>query len=285
MSVAHQPRAWSRYVAIGDSFTEGMCDPSVEDPEVYAGWADRLAGMLAVVAAEDGRELGYANLAVRGRLLADVVGPQLDAALALQPDLVSIVGGGNDILRPRADIDALAGRLDEAVGRLRAAGADVLMVTPTDPAGAPLVGLTRGRAATYVAHIWSIAQRHEAYVLNQWALTALQDWRMWAEDRIHMTPDGHARVAAEAFKTLGFEPETADWATPLPPLGPPARVDAMREHAAWLRTHVGPWVQRRVTGRSSGDGRSAKRPEVLPVDLRRAFAPTAHRPGHPRITG
>jgi len=278
VSIARDPRSWGRYVAIGDSFTEGMSDPDPASPDgdVYAGWADRLAAMLAVVTAKDDRELRYANLAIRGRLLDDIVTRQVDDALALEPDLVSIVGGGNDILRPRADIDALASRLEGAVARIRATGADVLMATPTDPKDAPLVGLTRGRAATYIAHIVAIAQRHECYLLNQWALTPLKDWRMWSEDRIHMTPDGHERVAAEAFQSLGFPPELADWRTPLPPMAASARSEALRGNVEWARTYVGPWVQRRLTGRSSGDGRAPKYPTLQVVDPRRAFAPSQH---------
>ena len=116
---ATEPRVWTRYVAVGDSFTEGMSDPDPEIPDRYVGWADRLAVDLARYASDAGHQFGYANLAVRGRLLADIVGPQLDAALALEPDLVSIVGGGNDILRPSADVDALAGKLEDAVVRIR----------------------------------------------------------------------------------------------------------------------------------------------------------------------
>ena len=93
-----------------------------------------------------GVDFGYANLAVRGRKLADVVGPQLEDALSLQPDLVSIVGGGNDILRPKADLDGLAARLEAAVARIRATGADVLMATPVDPADAPAASRRRGVA-------------------------------------------------------------------------------------------------------------------------------------------
>jgi len=128
-------RPWRRYVAIGDSFTEGMSDADPRSPGEYVGWADRLAGLLAEVAARDGVAFEYANLAVRGRLLADVTDRQLGDALALAPDLVSIVGGGNDILRPRADMSALAARLEEAVVAIRATGADVLLATPTDPEG------------------------------------------------------------------------------------------------------------------------------------------------------
>ncbi len=163
-----------------------------------------------------GEGFGYANLAVRGRKLADVVGPQLDDALALEPDLVSIVGGGNDILRPKADLDALAAELEEAVARIRASGADVLMATPVDPADAPLVKATRGRAAIHSANIWSIATRHDAHVVDQWGLRALRDWRMWSDDRIHMTSEGHRRVSLAALEALGH-PAEQDWQTPLEP--------------------------------------------------------------------
>lgn len=264
--IASTPRPWSRYVAIGDSFTEGMCDDDPHHEGRYLGWADRLAHRLAVVAAKDERTFSYANLAVRGRLLADIVDRQLPDTLALRPDLVSIVAGGNDSLRPKADVDALAARLDEAVASIRATGADVLMATPTDPRGAPLVGLTAGRAAMYIANLYTIAARHDAYILNQWGLDSLKDWRMWAPDRIHMTPEGHARVAAEAFHSLGFAEGDADWRVPLPPMESLPRREAVRANAQWARTYVGPWVHRRLTGRSSGDNITAKRPTLEIVD-------------------
>ena len=256
-----EPGRWSRYVAVGDSFTEGMSDEDPAAPDRFIGWADRLAAHLAVAVAED---FGYANLAVRGRLLGDIAGRQVDDALALGPDLVSIVGGGNDILRPKADIDALAGELEAAVARIRATGADVLMATPVDPQDAPLVRHTRGRAAIYTAHIWTIARRHDAFVIDQWGMTALRDWRMWAPDRIHMTAEGHRRVALNAFTTLGFDSHDADWSTPLPPAPSISRADAVRANAQWAREYVGPWVQRRLRGQSSGDSVSAKRPTFLP---------------------
>lgn len=260
-SVRPQGQAWTRYVAIGDSFTEGMCDDDPEAPDRFVGWADRLATLLAPHTVE----FGYANLAVRGRLLADVAGPQTGAALLLQPDLVSIVGGGNDILRPRADLDALAAQLEEAVVRLRAGGADVLMATPTDPRDAPVIKATRGRMAIFTAHVWKIAQRHGCYVLNQWSLDFLRDWRMWSQDRIHMTSEAHRRVALAAYATLGHDPTDADWQVPLPPQPQPGRLEVMRDNAQWARVHAGPWVQRRLQGRSSGDSVLPKRPVVTPV--------------------
>jgi len=258
------PRAFTRYVALGDSFTEGLDDPEPNRTNAYVGWADRLAAHLSRSASEDNRPFGYANLAVRGRLLDDIAGQQVDDALALEPDLVSIVGGGNDILRPKADIDALAARLERAVGRLRAGGADVLLATPVDPRNAPLMKATRGRAAIFTAHIWSIARRHDAYVVDQWGMAALLDWRMWAPDRIHLTSEGHRRVALNAFTTLGFTATDIGWADPLPAAVPISRTDAARANAQWAREYVGPWVRRRLRGQSSGDAISAKRPTVTP---------------------
>jgi len=263
---SQKPRAFTRYVAIGDSFTEGMSDADPDHANRYVGWADRLAAHLARTASEGNHNFGYANLAVRGRLLANVVGPQLDDAISLEPDLVSIVGGGNDILRPKADIDALATRLEGAVARLRAGGADVLMATPTDPRDAPLVKATRGRAATYAAHIWSIARRHDAYVIDLWGMGALRDWRLWAPDRIHLTSEGHRRVALNAFSTLGLTVEDDSWAIPLPAAPPISRADAARANAQWAREYVGPWVRRRLRGESSGDAISAKRPTLAPLE-------------------
>lgn len=258
-------RAFSRYVAVGDSFTEGMADADPGRANAYVGWADRLAAHLATMPGEDGSTFGYANLAVRGRLLVDIAGRQVDNALALTPDLVSIVGGGNDILRTKADIDALAARLEDAVTRLRAGGADVLLATPSDPRDAPLIKASRGRAATYTAHIWSIARRHDAYVIDLWGMAALRDWRMWAPDRIHLTSEGHRRVALNAYTALGFTTPDAGWAIPLPAAPPISRADATRANAQWAREYVGPWVQRRLRGQSSGDALSAKRPAVTPL--------------------
>ncbi|HRC00681.1 MAG TPA: SGNH/GDSL hydrolase family protein, partial [Dermatophilaceae bacterium] len=149
MSDDRPVRVWTRYVAIGDSFTEGLVDEDPDAPGVFVGWADRLAEHLDAVAASAGKPFAYANLAIRGRLLADVVGPQLDAALAQGPDLVSIVGGGNDILRPSVDLTEVADRLEAAVVQARAAGADVLLATPTDPRDAGLLSALRTRQAVH----------------------------------------------------------------------------------------------------------------------------------------
>lgn len=258
-------RAWSRYIAIGDSFSEGMSDPDPARPGHYIGWADRLAAALGAQAGGEGRNFTYANLAIRGRKLADITGRQLPLALELEPDLVSIVGGGNDILRPRADIEALAASLERAVAAIRATGADVLLATPTDPREAPLLKHIRGRNAIYTAHIWTIARRHGCAVADLWGNSALRDWRMWGEDRIHLSTTGHERVAASALAALGHGSPDGDWSVPLPDKPAPTRSEQRRSDRDWARSYLRPWVHRRLTGRSSGDGRDAKRPTLAPV--------------------
>jgi lysophospholipase L1-like esterase len=275
-SAATPPPTWARYVALGDSFTEGLWDvPS--DGALCRGWADLLAGHLATRQDAAGAPpLAYANLAVRGRLLRPILREQVPAALSLEPDLVSLVGGGNDMLRPAADPDRLARDLEAAVARFRAAGADVILATGVDTADSPLVRRTRSRVAVLNAHVWSIARRHGAVVVDLWGMRSLRDWRMWSDDRIHLTTEGHRRVAQAALVALGLSPDDPRWDEPLATVPAPPRSQQLREDAEWVREHVVPWMTRRLQGRSSGDTRVAKRPELAPaLDLPLVDAPTA----------
>ena len=196
-------------------------------------------------------------------------------ALEMEPDLVSFVGGANDALRVGVDMDAVAVGLEDAVRRLRATGATVLMSTAVDPRQSPLVRMARGNAAILSANVWTIARRHGAQVIDLWGTRSLQDRRMWSEDRIHLTADGHRRVALQALDVLGIE-HGEDWATPLPSLPSRSRQEAWREDAEWVRAHLVPWVGRRLRGKSSGDGLPAKRPVPMPV----VPPPTPSSPAH-----
>jgi lysophospholipase L1-like esterase len=253
------PVRWTRYIAMGDSFSEGLWDPYPDAPDVQRGWADILAATLSArrIAAGDA-PLEYANLAIRGRKLRQIIAEQLDITIAAQPDLVSLVGGGNDILRAKADVDAISAALEDAVVALRATGADVLMGTGFK-AGAAL-SWTNGRVGIFNANVWSIAQRHGAHVVDLWGMRSLADLRLWSDDRIHLIPEGHQRVANAALVALGLDPEDAAYDVPLDVAPPAAFRETARANAAWMRQHVGPWVKRRLTGSSSGDGRTAKWP-------------------------
>lgn len=257
MSAETSAPKWRKYVAIGDSFSEGLDDVDPQSPESFRGWADMLATRLSERGAGN---FQYANLAIRGRLVADIVENQLPKALELKPDLISLVGGGNDILRPHVNPDILALRIERAVIKIRESGADALLATGMDTKESPIVNKTRGRTALFNANIWSIARRHGAYVLDLWGMRALRDWRMWADDRIHLTTQGHERVSQGALVALGLTPDYSDWDVPLAPEPQPTRGEQLQSNAQWAKTHVLPWATRRLRGKSSGDAKVAKRP-------------------------
>jgi lysophospholipase L1-like esterase len=259
---ASVPRAHAigSYAALGDSFTEGVGDPGADGALV--GWADRFAAALA-----EGRPAGalrYANLAVRGRLLDRIVAEQVPAAVRLAPDLVTFAAGGNDILRPGTDPDDVAERFEAAVERLTAAAGTVMVATGFDTRDMPVLRHLRGKIATYNAHLRAIADRNHCLVLDLWALRALRDRRAWNEDRLHLSPEGHARVAALAALALDA-PVATDPYRPWPPQPPVSTAAARRETLRWTREYFVPWIGRRLRGRSSGDDVTAKRPELLPL--------------------
>lgn len=248
-----------RWVALGDSFTEGVGDPDPERPNGVRGWADRVAERLQ--AADP--NFGYANLAIRGKKLRQVLAEQLEPALALRPTLVTIYAGANDILRPKVDIDGLLEEYDGAVGRLSESGARVLLFTGFDAGASKVFGAMRGRTAIYNEQVRWIAERRGASLVDYWRFHEFQDWRMWAEDRMHMSALGHATMANRVLGVLEHEgladlPEVPD----LPVLN---RRERFRANAAWAREFAGPWIMRRVTGRSSGDGMSPKYPGLTRI--------------------
>ncbi|WP_436697764.1 SGNH/GDSL hydrolase family protein [Nocardioides sp. BYT-33-1] len=254
---------FSRYVALGDSFTEGVGDPDPARPNGLRGWADRTAEALAAAAAAEGAEFGYANLAIRGRKLPAIIAEQVDAAIALRPDLVSIHGGGNDVLRPKVDIDALAASYDEAIGRLAASGAHVVMFTIADPGLNGVIKVIRGRTAIFNEWVREIAEKHGATLVDMWRMRGWKVAEVMDEDRLHLNAVGHQMIAISALDALGIAHDLE----PIPPTPAPV-LSARQQRAAnlvWARTHLAPWVQRRVTGRSSGDGVEPKRSTFQPI--------------------
>ena len=247
------------FVAIGDSFTEGLNDPDAGGG--YRGWADRVAGALS--AQRPG--FRYANLAIRGKLLSEVVAEQLPRAVELAPDLVSLAAGGNDILRG-SDVDVLAAEFEPAVAKLQAAGCRVLIFTGFDPRMFPVIRLLRGRIAAYNMHLRGIADACECDLVDLWSMRVLKDPRAWSPDRLHLTTEGHRLVAVRACEVLGV-PVAEDWRAPLSQLTAqrqPQWLAARRQDARWAREYAAPWVRRRFGGTSSGDGVPPKRPDLLP---------------------
>lgn len=260
---------WRRYVALGDSFTEGVGDPEPTAPNGLRGWADRVAEVLA----EEVPEFAYANLAIRGRLLDQILDEQLEPAIELQPDLVTISAGGNDLIRPAADPDAIAARFERGIGRLAATGATVVVFTGVDTRFQPAFAAIRGRVAIYNEHVRAIAAHHDAIVADQWALRSIQRAAMWTDDRLHLNELGHHEVARMVLDALNVHND-------LEPMHPasvrPTRWrEARRRDIVWARQHLVPWVVRRVRNQSSGDGVSPKRPFAEPLFPAGAVAPVA----------
>lgn len=255
------------FVALGDSFTEGLED-DLGPGGRHLGWADRVAAALAT--REGG--LRYANLAVRGRLL-DQVAEEIPVALALAPDLVSFHAGPNDVLRPRTDVPGVLRRYDSAVSTLRDARVETLLFTVIERAGG--TGRTAARLAARFAQfndgVREVALRRGALLVDQGSVPALQDRRLWHEDRLHLASEGHARVAAAVLERLGVdEPgliggEPGWWREPLPPRARAGRRTDVVADVRWVRRYFAPWVSRRLRGVSSGDGLLPKQVELVDV--------------------
>lgn len=259
-SVANETvHPWRRFVAVGDSFTEGIGDPDPAVPEGHRGWADRVAEVLA----HQVDDFAYANLAVRGKLIGQIVADQIEPAVALRPDLVSICAGGNDVIRPGTDPDAIAEQLNDAVARLASTGATIVLFTGVDTGFTPVLRRFRGKVAIYNENVRAIADRYDCVVADQWGLKTVQDSRFFADDRLHFNALGHHEVARMVLRALNV-PNDLQAMQPEPR---PLRSwrAARAEDLGWAREHLVPWVLRRLNHQSSGDFITAKRPEPSPV--------------------
>ncbi|MBO1329710.1 SGNH/GDSL hydrolase family protein [Streptomyces sp. VRA16 Mangrove soil] len=256
------------YAAVGDSFTEGVGDPAPDG--TFVGWADRLAVLLDDLVPED--TFQYANLAVRGKLLDQIVEHQVPRAVELAPDLVTFVAGGNDIIRPGTDPDDVAERFEQAVARLTEAAGTVMLATGFDTRDVAVLKHLRGKIATYNMHVRAIADRYRCPVLDLWSLKSIQDRRAWDEDRLHLAAEGHTRVALRAGQALGIE-VPADPEQAWPPLPPRGTFEVRRDDIHWAREFLVPWIGRRLRGESSGDRVQAKgflNPHEIKAQLRSA---------------
>ncbi|MFG6443697.1 GDSL-type esterase/lipase family protein [Microbacterium sp. P07] len=242
-------RRWTRFVALGDSITEGLCDGSRMPDGHYRGWADRLASLLAQTSPGPFR---YANLAVRSRKMKDLLDEQVPHALTMKPDLVSILMGSNDLVGPQVNIPALVAQLEDAVRQVRASGADVLLATVFLPRRRAAMLFAR-RFAAFNSEMRRVAAETGAMMLDLEAMPALSELPMWSDDRVHLRPAGHRLVAYRAADVLGVPDAEA-----LSGLDEAFHSDEMPLPGTWLRRDALPWVWRRLQGRTAGDGRIAK---------------------------
>jgi lysophospholipase L1-like esterase len=252
----HVGRPFRSFVALGDSFTEGLNDDVRFDGR-HRGWADRVAEGL--IARQNIDELSYANLAIRGRLIRQVRVQQVPVALSMHPDLVTFAAGVNDALRKNFDLDAVATDLEVSVKALRQSGAQVLVFAYGDPsrrtrALSRLTDRMRGlRSATR-----EIARLYDCFLVDFWGVSTYDDDRLWSADRLHLSPLGHRVTGQAVLDELGLG--DSSWRSPVS--APPRQGFARRRvhDAAWFGAHAGPWLTRRVRGVSSGAGIEPKDP-------------------------
>ncbi len=251
--------SFRRFVAVGDSQTEGVGDPYPDGAE--RGWADRFAHALD----ESSPGLMYANLAIRGRRIAQIHEEQLEPALALEPDLVSLIAGLNDMIRPGFDLDETIGHMDTMQAAFRDAGATVLTITYPDPDGlAPIGRLLREKTFAFNQALRETAERNGALLLDLETTPISSDPRIWCDDRLHLNSEGHRRLSIGMSSLIGADRE--DWLAALPDEPGPGRLVTAGRDLRWAWSFFIPWIGRRLTGRSSGDGRFAKRPELALLD-------------------
>lgn len=251
---------FSRFIALGDSLTEGLSDryPSGN----YRGWADRVADTLATQT----ENFKYANLAVRGKLVEEVVEQQLPKALEMASEntLISFHAGANNILRPNLDFEFVFENYRNAVKKLTGTNAKVIVFTVREAARpqTPVEILWNRRFGPFNKNVHRVAQEFGAKVMDANSHEVFGAPQMLAADRLHLSAEGHRRVANAVLAELGY-PHEDDWLNPFPPTSSAPLPLRVAGNAIWAVGYVGPWLLRRATGKSSGDGRTAKYPDLI----------------------
>lgn len=245
-----------KYVAIGDSFSEGVGD-ELPDGRVR-GWADLVAQGWADATAQP---IQYANFAIRGRLAWPVVEQQLEPALALGPTHLSFNAGGNDMLRPRADIEHIADAFSRVLRRCAESGVTLIVLSGANPsAQLPMSDLIQRRGDQLSAAVERrIANQVNVVTAWNWPDNELSARHYWDDDRLHMNTDGHHRVAARVLDAVGVAADDSWWMPAAP------RAIESVTSLQYYRQHVGPWVSRRLRKRSSGDNRLPKHPTWVEI--------------------
>jgi len=245
-----------RFAALGDSFTEGVGDEL--DDGYVRGWADLVA---EGIARSTQTPVQYSNFAVRGKLLAPIISEQLEPAIKLRPTLVSFTGGGNDMLRPSVEVKHLVKQTERALHALLDIGAEPFMLTTGNfSSWVPLSERIRARGDAFTEAAEQLAAKLDIPFINNWVDPELEKLQYWAIDRLHLGPAGHRRVAANALRGLGYE-VPSDWSLIAEDVSPPGKID----NAKYAVQYVAPWIKRRLTGKSSGDGRVPKYPEWVTI--------------------
>ena len=256
---------YGRYVAIGDSQTEGLWDG--DDAVGFVGFADRLAALL------DSHYPGlhYANLAIRGKLVADVLTEQVPPALAMRPDLITVCVGMNDVIQPGWSFGRALTDLEYVYAAL--AESEATVVTTTFPNVAqflPLGRLVSGRLARINDAIRAAAEQYDFRLVDLYSAPSMRDLDTWDIDRVHASTKGHILFAAAAAEALNLPGSNHDWAEASGSFTRLPFKSRTYGQLRWAHEKLMPWVWRRLRGMSSADGRVPRRPNLAPL-----FTPSA----------
>jgi lysophospholipase L1-like esterase len=239
---------FTTYVALGDSFTEGIGDPNPHSANGLRGWADLVAAQLS----QGNPNFRYANLGVRGRTMSDVIDHQVETAIQLKPDLTTIYAGMNDLLKLRTDLDTMMTRYADALARLKEAGTRVVTFTAADIGTVPVFRRLRGRAAIYNELLRAVVDDLGIELVDFWRFNEFRDARMWDSDRIHPSPLGHKQIAVRVLDVLGISHSLTD-ASGLS-MDNWVPISRLRSDLYWVAAFAVPWVMRRLRRLTPGAG-------------------------------
>lgn len=253
--------SYKRFIALGDSMTEGMSDEQVAGQ--YRGWADRVAEVMAA----NWADFTYCNLAIRGKLVGQVVEEQIPLALPHitgATTILSFHAGANDVIRPKYDPERTIATYNEGVDRLHATGARLMLFCVLADTGATTrtAQIWRERFEYFNANVRKRAGELGALLFDPNPDAFWRDPRFIHADRLHLNSEGHRRVAQAVLSRLEL-PHDANWRQPLPPAPIISKFEKSKIDLHWFWNYALPWLGRRLRGRSSGDGRSAKYPEPI----------------------
>ena len=247
---------YTRFIVLGDSFSEGMSDEIIDGK--YRGWADRVADVLATQTPG----FTYANLAIRGKLVHQVLDDQVPLALPLidgPNTLVSFHAGANDALRPNYNHNAVRTAYVRAVTKLVETGATIILFTVLEKNGngGKASAVWEERMSTFNKIVREVADKFNLLVMDASMDPESSNPNLLAFDRLHLNQLGHYRVAQAVLERIGA-PFDLGWKEPV--ISPKKKPMMIRKAMTflWFVTFALPWVWRRIRGRSSGDGRSGK---------------------------
>jgi lysophospholipase L1-like esterase len=252
---------YNRIIVCGDSFSEGMTDEVVDGN--YRGWADRVADAMAT----HSENFTYANMAIRGKLVGQVVDDQVPEALKYvtgKDTLITFHAGANDALRPGYDAAKTIATYQDAVRRIAASGASQLLFTVLEDTGNKGKGseVWKKRFSEFNNAVREVGKEVGATVSDANQLDFFKDARFLAFDRLHLNQEGHWRVSQGVLEVLGYPFDSA-WRTPLPAAKPTPWLKRRITGVLWFFVFALPWIIRRIQGKSSGDGRTAKYPQPI----------------------